>query len=389
MTAGWNVLVGQHDSVATLQRAVADARLTPPGTAMTHAWLIIGPPGAGRSTAALLFAAALQCDTGGCGTCRACREVSNDAHPDVVRFNPQQLQITVDEARGLMSRACLSPDRGTWTVMIVEDADRLNEVSGNMLLKAIEEPTPHTVWLLCAPSTEDVLPTIRSRCRVLGLRTPPWREVAGLLEAGGIEPSMAAFAARAAQGHVGRARALALDEDARIRRQHVLRIPMELHNLPACFAAAADIVATATADANSYTGPLDTDERDELLRAYGEGSTGSGITKTRIERLAKGAVKELEGHQKSRRTRAVRDRLDRALVDLLTFYRDVLVLQVGAGVDLVNEELRPTLQRVAAESSPESSRRRLDAISRTRRLMESNASPQLLLEGLTVELARG
>ena len=389
MTASWASLVGQTQSVATLQRAVADARLDPPGTAMTHAWLIIGPPGAGRSTAALLFAAALQCDGQGCGECSSCNEVFHDSHPDVVRFNPQQLQITVDEARGLIGRASLSPDRGHWTVMIVEDADRLNEVSGNMLLKAIEEPTAHTVWLLCAPSTEDVLPTIRSRCRVLQLRTPPWRDVARLLEADGIDPSMAAFASRAAQGHVGRARALAVDEDARLRRQEVLRIPMRLTSLPACFAAASDIVATANEDAASFTGPLDSNEHDELLRAYGEGATGQGITKTRIERLAKGAVRELEAHQKSRRTRAVRDRLDRVLIDLITFYRDVLVLQVGSDVDLVNEELRPSLDRVAAESAPESTRRRLDAISRTRRLLQSNASPQLLVEALTVELARG
>ena len=164
---------------------------------------------------------------------------------------------------------------------------------------------------------------------------------------------------------------------------------MRLTSLPACFAAASDIVATANEDAASFTGPLDSNEHDELLRAYGEGATGQGITKTRIERLAKGAVRELEAHQKSRRTRAVRDRLDRVLIDLITFYRDVLVLQVGSDVDLVNEELRPSLDRVAAESAPESTRRRLDAISRTRRLLQSNASPQLLVEALTVELARG
>ena len=131
MITGWDTLVGQDITVDTLKRAVRDARLRPPGSAMTHAWLIIGPPGAGRSTAAALFAAALQCDDGGCGECRNCREVQHDTHPDVVRFIPQQLQITVDEARGLITRAGLAPDHGTWTVMIVEDADRLNEISGN------------------------------------------------------------------------------------------------------------------------------------------------------------------------------------------------------------------------------------------------------------------
>ncbi len=382
----WDSLVGQAETVHLLQRAVADAQQVPPGPGMTHAWLFTGPPGAGRSTAALLLAAGLECETGGCGVCPNCTDVLRDAHDDVIRFVPQQLQITRDEAANLIRLAARMPVRGRWTVIVVEDADRLNEVSGNMLLKSIEEPTPHTIWLLCAPSVEDVLPTIRSRCRVQVLRTPSWRDVATLLERDGIERSMAAYAARAAQGHVGRARALATDEESRRHRHEILRIPLQLNDLPACFAVASDVTAAATEEANRQTAVLDDRERTDLLNAYGEGATG--VTKAKIERLARGALKELEARQKSRRTRAVRDRLDRSLVDLLSFYRDVLMLQLDTALDLINEELRPQLMQVAAASTPARTRVRMDAIERARKLFDSNAQPQLVLEALAVELAR-
>lgn len=382
----WERLVGQPETVHLLQRAVLDAQETPPGPGMTHAWLFTGPPGAGRSTAALLLAAGLECPDRGCGTCAHCRDVLRDAHDDVIRFVPQQLQITRDEAAALIHQAAQMPVRGHWTVIIVEDADRLNEVSGNMLLKSIEEPTAHTIWLLCAPSVEDVLPTIRSRCRVQVLRTPHWQDVAALLEHDGIERSMAAHAARAAQGHIGRARALATDEAARRHRHDILRIPLQLADLPACFAVAADITSAATEEANRTTAILDERERVDLLAAYGDGATG--VTKARIERLARGAIKELEARQKSRRTRAVRDRLDRSLVDLLSFYRDVLMLQLDTGMELINEELRPQLMQVAASSTPGRTRARMDAIERARGLFDSNAQPQLVLEALAVELGR-
>lgn len=382
----WQRLVGQPETLRLLQRAVRDAREVPAGPGMTHAWLFTGPPGAGRSTAALLLAAGLECAEGGCGECANCRDVLRDAHDDVVRFVPQQLQITRDEAASLIHGAARMPVRGKWSVIIVEDADRLNEVSGNMLLKSIEEPTQHTVWVLCAPSVEDVLPTIRSRCRVQVLRTPEWRDVAALLEAEGVERSMAAHAARASQGHVGRARALATDEAARRGRHDILRIPMQLNDLPACFAVAADIAAAATTEAEAVTSRLDEREREDLLVAYGDGATG--VTKAKIERLARGALKELEARQKSRRTRAVRDHLDRSLLELLSFYRDVLLLQLDAGLDLINEEMRPQLEQVAAATSPERTRNRMEAIERARRLFDSNAQPQLVLEALTVELAR-
>jgi DNA polymerase-3 subunit delta' len=381
-------LVGQDNAVALLRSAAADAPEARAGrhsTSMTHAWLITGPPGSGRSTAALAFAAALVCPNGGCGTCQECVAVKHSAHVDVEHVVPESVTYAVEETRELVRRSHISPSRAPWHVFVLEDADRLNPESANTLLKSIEEPTPGTVWILCAPSTEDVLPTIRSRCRHLMLATPTTAEVADALQRVlGVDAAMASFAARAAQGHIGRARALATDESARLRRQDVLRIPSQLRDLGACLALASDLVATVTEDAASICDPLDGQEMSALRAAYGEGSEGRGIGT--VERRAKGALKALEDRQKRRRRRVVRDQLDRAIVDLIAFYRDVLVVQLDAASPLVNDEMRPQIERVAAESPPEDTLRRVDALERTRNLLEANVAPLLAFESLTVSL---
>lgn len=382
----WQRLVGQSAAVETLSRAAHDSHAGEThGNSMSHAWLMTGPPGAGRSTAAILFAAALTCAQEGCGTCDDCKLVLDDAHPDVNRFIPQQLTITRDEAEALIHESALMPLRGPLRIIIVEDADRLSEVSGNMLLKSIEEPHQRTVWILCTPSSDDVLPTIRSRCRILNLATPHWRDVAQLLMREGVDEPMAAFAARAAQGHVGRARGLARDEATRRRRNEILRIPTQLNDLSACFSAASDIVSAATEEANAEMDIKDQAEKDEILAMFGAEAGGKG----KAERAARPMLKDLETRQKSRRTRAVRDRLDQALLDLQSFYRDVLVIQLANNaVDLVNTELHPTITQIALATTPASSRRKMDAIEKARRLFASNAQPQMIMEALTIELAR-
>ncbi|MEX1210240.1 MAG: DNA polymerase III subunit delta' [Candidatus Nanopelagicales bacterium] len=379
MTSAWDTLIGQDNVVAELAHAVADP------AAMTHAWLITGPPGSGRSTAAVAFAAALQCPDQGCGVCSICSAALAGSHPDVELVRSETLSYGVEDARDLILRAAVLPADAPWHIVVIEDADRLTESAVNVLLKVLEEPPPHLVWLLCAPSPEDVLPTIRSRTRGVHLRTPSTAEVAQALSARhGVDPAMAAFAARSSQGHIGRARALATDAEARRRRQEVLRLPASLRDLSSCFAAAEELLSMATEDASSLTNGLDVTEEESLMRAYGAGA--EGVTKTRMDKIAKVALKDLRKVQASRRKRAVRDQLDRALVDLLTYYRDVLVLQMGAEVALVNDEMRTQLLQEASMSSPSETGRRLDAIERCRLAVQANGSLPLVLESMLVEV---
>jgi DNA polymerase III subunit delta' len=379
MPSVWDSLIGQQAVVEELSRAATDP------SAMTHAWLITGPPGSGRSTAATAFAAALQCPDHGCGVCSICTSAIAGSHPDVDLVRSETLSYGVEDARELVAKAAVVPADAPWHIVVIEDADRLTEQAVNVLLKVLEEPPPHLVWLLCAPSPEDVLATIRSRTRGVHLRTPSTAEVADALrDRYGVDPAMAAFAARASQGHIGRARALATDEEARRRRQDVLRIPGSLRDLSSCFAAAGELLAMATEDAASITDPLDVAEEDALLRAYGSGA--EGVTKARLDKLADRAMKDLRRVQASRRKRAVRDQLDRALVDLLTYYRDVLMLQTGADIPLVNDEMRTQVTQEASSSTATDTGRRLDAIERGRLAVQANGALPLVLESMFVEV---
>jgi DNA polymerase-3 subunit delta' len=311
----FDALVGQPEVVDLLRTTAAAG---PAG--MTHAWLFTGPPGSGRSVAARAFAAALQGADGGCGGCHDCHTALSGAHADVEVVTPAGLSYGVAETRALVTRAALAPTRGRWQTVIVEDADRFTEQALNALLKALEEPPPRAVWLLCAPSVEDLLPTIRSRCRLVTLRIPRYADIAAHLEREGIDRSAAAFAAHAALGHVGRARHLATDADTQRRRREVLQLPTQVGSVGGCFTAAANLVDAAREEAAAIVSRLDSAETAALKDSLGD--TGS----RQRPRGAAAAVADLERRQKSRATRTQRDALDRALLDLAAFYRDVLVV---------------------------------------------------------------
>ena len=383
----WDDLVGQQHIVDQLKATVsgADAALRgESGTGMTHAWLFTGPPGSGRSTAARAFAAALQCERGGCGECLACRTALAGSHADVTVIVTEESQLRVGAIRQYVRSAALSPAGRRWQVMIVEDADRLNEKAADALLKSIEEPPPRTVWLLCAPTVEDVEPTIRSRCRALVLRTPSTAEVAGYLESRDDVPSaVASFAARVSQGHIGRARALARDEAVRNRRREVLTIPTSLSDLGSCMTSASNLIEAATEEAKPRSDALDIRELGDLDLAYGAGTRGIKATGHAAAR------KELEGRQKQRSKRMVKDSVDRSLIDLASFYRDVLCLQIGADTELVNEELRRELATMARGTTGEVSTQRLSAIFETRELLDGETPPLLALESLMISLRGG
>ncbi|GLV74959.1 DNA polymerase III subunit delta' [Streptomyces hygroscopicus] len=407
--AVWDDLVGQDRVAAQLTAAArdADALVTAVSGAasasaeepmasskMTHAWLFTGPPGSGRATAARAFAAALQCvspdralgGVPGCGFCDGCHTALIGTHADVEVVRTDMLTIGVKETRDLVRRAQLSPAGGRWQVIVLEDADRLTEGAGNVLLKAVEEPAPRTVWLLCAPSLEDVLPTIRSRCRLLTLRTPSVDAVADILvRRDGVDPELAASAARATQGHIGRARRLATDERARARRAAVLKLPLRVDDVGGCLKAAQELIDAAAEDAKQVAEEVDAKETEELRAALGAAAGTGG----RLPRGTAGAMKDLQDRQKRRATRTQRDSLDLALTELTGFYRDVLALQLGSQVALANTDVRDALERIASGSKPERTLRRIEAITACRQALDSNVAPLLAVEAMTMALRAG
>ena len=390
-------LVGQEEPVETLRRAAAAAARVVAGDpgaggGMTHAWIFTGPPGSGRSTAARVFAAALQCerDGTGCGECHGCHTTLGGTHADVRVVVSEGLSISVKDMRSLVMRAASSPSGGRWQVVIVEDADRLGERASNALLKAVEEPSPRTVFLLCTPSVhpDDISVTIRSRCRVVPLRQAPAAAVADVLvQRHSIEPAQAAWAAAAAQGDVDRARQLATDPHARDRRSEVLSVPRRLTGVGACFDVAQSLVSASKREAAEAVVAVDAAERAALEQALGAGGTGRGAATAM--RGSAGQIKELEKKQKSRATRSQRDSLDRALKDLAGFYRDVLVTALRAPVAVVHADVAQVTAAAAQRWTPESVLRRLEAVLACQDAIERNVKQEIAVEAMMVTLWRG
>ncbi|MGP7960084.1 DNA polymerase III subunit delta' [Sanguibacter sp. A247] len=377
MTDVWEDVVGQEDAVARLRAAAGD------DAAMTHAWLITGPPGSGRSVAARAFAAALQCTGDAAHDAIAVAEVRAGTHPDVTVVATDKVTISIDEVRGLIGLAQRAPARGRWRVIVVEDADRMLERTSNVLLKAIEEPPPRTVWVLCAPSPQDVVVTIRSRCRRVALRVPSVEAVAELLvRRDGLDPELASESARAAQSHVGIARRLARDPEARARRRRILESAAQIRGVGDAVLAADDLVEIAKAEAAARSDERDAHEKAELLRALG---VEAGQT---VPPALRAQVRQLEEDQKRRATRQQRDSLDTAMLDLLSLYRDVLVVQLGAAGDvaLVNGTADELVRSLAESSTPEQSLHRMDAIGVARQRLAGNVAPLLALEAMMVAL---
>ncbi|MCR1162428.1 MULTISPECIES: DNA polymerase III subunit delta' [Paenarthrobacter] len=377
----WDDLQGQAPVVAQLKQAAQGE------TGLTHAWLFTGPPGSGRSNAAKAFAAALNCEQDdvtrrGCGECAACHTILGETHSDVTFVRTEKVTITIDEARELVSKAGDRPATGRWRIIVVEDADRMAERTTNVLLKAIEEPTPRTIWMLCAPSPADVLVTIRSRCRPVSLRLPPASDVADLLvRRDGVDRQLADRAARAAQSHIGIARRLARDADARERRLETVRIPLGLRGVTAAVMMAEKLVKIATDEANSSNDERDAAEKIALLASLGAPESGTLPPSMRSQ------VKQLEDDQKRRAKRSITDSLDRTLTDLLSFYRDVLIIQLGNAVELVNVELKGELEEYAGRSTPETTLARMDAINKARvRITTTNVAPLLAVESMATSL---
>jgi DNA polymerase-3 subunit delta' len=371
----WGEVWGQDAAVAALQAAASDP------ASMTHAWLITGPPGSGRSTLAYAFAAALIAEP---GDSNAMRQVLAGTHPDLAALRTEGVIISIKDARALVERSYFSPSLGRYRVIVMEDADRMSERTSNVLLKALEEPPERTVWVLCAPSDADLLPTIRSRVRTLRLREPDVDDVARLIvDRAGVEYAVAEQSARHAQRHIGMARRLATDEDSRRRRDETLRAVLAVRGVGDAVEAAGRIVQAATEDAKALTAERDEEERASLLRTLGI------VPGQAVPPSVRSQVSALEDDQKRRATRSLRDGIDRVLTDLESMFRDVLMIQFGNDSHLINRELEPELRSLAGTWQPERTLALVDRITATRRNIEQNAAPLLALESMLVTVANG
>lgn len=372
----WNELYGQAEAIAQLELAVKHKN-----EGVHHAWLMTGPPGSGRSNLAVAFAGALLCDTDGCGDCHSCRLTLGGNHPDITVLATEKVGISIDEVRELVASSSLGGSMGRYRIMVIEDADRMTERSSNVLLKALEEPPAGTVWLLCAPSEADMLPTIRSRVRRIALKTPSIEEVAELLIArDGISPELAMRVAAESQSHIGMARRLGTSADARGRRKDTLMAALEIDSISGAMFTADRWLDLAKKDADALTNERDEEEREQLLRALGVEDASKLPPHVRAD------VKALEESQKRRATRSLRDGLDRILVDLLSLYRDVLMQQLGADVSLVNAEIKNKIDELASKSQPEQTLQKIEHVETARRRISANVNNMLVLEALAVNL---
>lgn len=371
----WGEVWGQDEAVEALRAAASD-----PGS-MTHAWLITGPPGSGRSTLAYAFAAALIAEP---GDEQAMRQVLAGTHPDLTALRTEGVIISIRDARALVERSYFAPSLGRYRVIVMEDADRMAERTSNVLLKALEEPPDRTVWVLCAPSDADLLPTIRSRVRTLRLRDPEIADVARLIvQRTGVDAAVAEQSARHAQRHIGMAQRLATDAAARERRDETLRAVLRVRGVADAVEVAGTIVQAATDDAKALTAERDETERSTLRRTLGiaEGAP--------VPPAVRAQLTALEDDQKRRATRSLRDGIDRVLTDLQSMFRDIVVLQFGRDDDLINAELARELRAVASAWTPRRTLDVLDRITETRRNLEQNAAPALALESMLVTVASG
>lgn len=384
MAAVWDELTGQADAIAVVEAAASASALGgSDDSSMTHSWLITGPPGSGRSNLAYAFATALLSPGTPDGDAAAARQVAARTHPDLGVLATERVIIPIEDVRQLVATSQFSPSVGRYRVMIIEDADRMAERTSNVLLKALEEPPPRTVWILCAPSEADLIPTIRSRVRTVRLRAPDIAEVAELLERrDGVDSAIALRAAREAQSHIGMAHRLATNAEARERRERTLDIALGIRSVSGAVLAAVALLDLAKADAEAITEEKDAEERDAAMRSLGIEPGGT------IPPALRSQLKALDEDQKRRATRSLRDGIDRIMVDLLSLYRDILLIQLGVPGEPINVRILDRLESAASGCTPVDTLATMDAIATARERIESNVAPALALEAMLVTAIR-
>ncbi len=377
----WDSIVGQNRVVEQL-RAIADGD----PKAIAQSWLICGPPGSGRSNVARAFAAALESPDHGADDepTKATQQVLAGTHPDVTVLSTNKVTIGIDEVRDIIATSEQMPSTAPWRIIIIEDVDRMLERTTNVLLKEIEEPSAHTIWLLCAPSAQDVLPTIRSRTRIVNLAVPSNRAVARFLEGEGFDTNIAARAARLSEGHIGIARLYAGTERVMTDRDELIVGVLGLRRASNAVLLAGNLIDNAKGQAEEEVRKRATKAEADFRRINGLGP------KDRIPPKLRGAYNAIAKKDELKRqtTRLTRDVLDRALNSIASVYRDVAVLQNNAedSVGLINLENRSAITELSVKLDRTAAVRRLESIATARRRLNGNGAPALVFEALFCSL---
>lgn len=383
----WDRIVGQTPVVRTLSTIAENS------SEVTQSWLIAGPPGSGRSYVARAFAAALECPDHGDGTCKVCQSVVKGTHPDVTVLTTDKVTISIDQVRSLIEDSEQMPATAPWRIIIIEDVDRMTERTTNVLLKEIEEPAEHTIWILCAPSAQDVLPTIRSRTRLVTLAVPSNEAVTEFVmqrygHDTSIDPpvtqQIAAQAARIAEGHIGLASMYATHRAMLTERTSVIEGVLGLRRTSDAVVLADRISAGAAKQAET-----EVDERIEHERVAFRTDRGFGAD-DKIPPVLRREYNSIGKAVDRKRaiTRLSRDVLDRTLTDISSIYRDVCVLQNHAeeGAGIVNLENRTAITDLSVHLTKQEAIDRVEAISRARARLNGNGAPLLVFEALLASL---
>ena len=374
----WDSLVGQKPVIDMLSRI---AQGDP--SQITQSWLICGPPGSGRSNMARAFAAALESPDHGMSAepTRVTQQVLAGTHPDVTVLTTNQVTIGIDQVREIITTSEQMPATAPWRIIIIEDVDRMLERTTNVLLKEIEEPAEHCIWLLCAPSAQDVLPTIRSRTRIVNLAVPSTQAVAGFLTSTtNVEPKVAQRAARLAEGHIGIAKLYATDERVMSDRDELVVGVLNLARASDAVLLAGNLIDNAKAQAEADANRITAGQEAEFRRINGLAPSD------RIPPKLRGAFNQIAKKDDVKRlvTRRTRDVLDRALNSIASIYRDVAVLQNNAedSVGLINLENRSSITELSVRLNRAGAVTRLDEVAHARKRLAGNGNPLLVFESL-------
>ena len=374
----WDSLVGQQPVIDMLSRIAQGD----PGQ-ITQSWLICGPPGSGRSNMARAFAAALESPDHGMNDepTRVTQQVLAGTHPDVTVLTTNKVTIGIDQVREIITTSEQMPATAPWRIIVIEDVDRMLERTTNVLLKEIEEPAEHCIWLLCAPSAQDVLPTIRSRTRIVNLAVPSASAVAEFLTSTtNVEPKIAQRAARLAEGHIGIAKLYATDKQVMTDRDELVVGVLNLARASDAVLLAGNLIDNAKAQAEVDASRTAADQEAEFRRINGL-EPGE-----RIPPKLRGAFNQIAKKDDLKRltTRRTRDVLDRALNSIASIYRDVAVLQNNAedSVGLINLENRSAITELSVRLNRAGAVARLDEVAHTRKRLAGNGNPLLVFESL-------